>query len=124
MFEMIDLTILMSSFAFLVQPLINGSFANITDPITLLKAVNNSPAINGSLSLMFLLIIFIVFTFILSFRIMVINALLVASFISMIVSVLLNQIGLLASGYVLIFVVATVLFALISMVRGLLQPIT
>lgn len=114
----------MNILMFLIKPLINGTFANTTDPITFIRLINNSPAINGLMGSGIVLAIYAILTIIFLFRIKAINAILVSSVIMMFISVFLVQLNLLNDLYLLIFLSMTAISGLISLASGLLRPIT
>lgn len=122
MFKMIDPITM--HFLLIVQPLINGSFANVTDPATFFRLINASPSIGGTLGIGLLLAVFVILSIVFSYRVQMINGLLVSSMICMILSVFFNQLGVLSNGYVLLFLSMTMAFGIVSLARNLLKPFT
>ena len=122
MFKMIDPITM--HFLLIVQPLINGSYANVTDPATFFRLINASPSIGGTLGIGLLLAVFVILSIVFSYRVQMINGLLVSSMICMILSVFFNQLGVLSSGYVLLFLSMTMAFGIVSLARNLLKPFT
>jgi hypothetical protein len=87
---------------------LNSTITNSTNPATLLNLLNQSPCLAGphssAIGLAITFMVLAIFTISMSFRIKIIDALLGGAFFAMITSLLCTTIGILYSGYVMLFI--------------------
>lgn len=118
------LTILLINFFFQVPNCINGKFYNVSDPLSLLNDINGNQCL-GSGNIVgpgILLTIWLILGLVFSYRAIIINAFFASSIVAFVIAILLNQVGVISAGFVMLFAGLMILFGMIAMLRGLMNP--
>lgn len=100
--------------------IINGSFYNISSFTGLFTDTNN--ATHGFEGIVIFFILFMVFLGAASFKMKLIDAATASSLLCLLISVLLQQIGLVGNSVPVLFLGATMLFGFISLMSGWTKP--
>jgi predicted branched-subunit amino acid permease len=105
-------------------PLLNGTISNSTNPGSLLQSLNNSPAYNGNLGFAISLMVLGLVFAILSFRIKVTSALMVASYIALLVTLVLTTppLAIESSNAILVMVALALLASVLIVFDHILHP--
>jgi hypothetical protein len=108
--------------AFAVPQLLNQSIENATNPVTLLKLLNQSPVYGGTLGFAISLTVFVLITLVLSFRLKIVHAAMGGSFFGLLSSLLLITLGIESPAAAMLFVALLILLTVISLVVHILNP--